>query len=188
VENLQLRPTFPDKPLIKTYVALCESCRFIAPLQLLFLEIFELNSKFLSYAISKMLKWNKKGGTRRRRRAPCVVRALRPRRPRGVLAMLRRTDPRGLRCGPRASHEASTGSKAATPCPGTPQANRRQAPRYTCRVPPTTPHPPVHAPLKLAPQAGKCPRELPPRFLHHLASSVGLLSRPRPRGALSRRH
>jgi hypothetical protein len=60
MEKLQLRPTFPDKPLIKTYVALCESCRSIAPLQLLFLEIFKLVVTFLSFAFAKMLKWNKR--------------------------------------------------------------------------------------------------------------------------------
>jgi hypothetical protein len=68
VEKLQLRPTFPDKPLIKTYVALWESCRSIAPLQLSFLEIFNLVGTFWSYAISKQAKWNKKRPERRRRR------------------------------------------------------------------------------------------------------------------------
>jgi hypothetical protein len=91
VEKLQLRPTFPDKPLTKTYVALWENCRSIATLQLLFLEIFDLVDIFGSYAISKMLEWNQKGGTRHCHRALRVVRALRPRRPRGVLAMPRRT-------------------------------------------------------------------------------------------------
>jgi hypothetical protein len=60
VENLQLWPTFPDKRLIKTYDALWESCRSIAPLQLLFLEIFNLIGTFWSYAISKQAKWNEK--------------------------------------------------------------------------------------------------------------------------------
>jgi hypothetical protein len=53
VEKLQLRPTFPYKPLIKTYVTLWESCRSIAPLRLLFLEIFHLVGNFRSYGILK---------------------------------------------------------------------------------------------------------------------------------------
>jgi hypothetical protein len=73
VEKLQLRPTFPDKPLIKTYVALWESCRSIAPLQLLYLENFDLVVTFGSYAISKQGKWNRAGS--RRHRMPRVVRA-----------------------------------------------------------------------------------------------------------------
>jgi hypothetical protein len=79
MEKLQLRPTFPDKPLIKTYDALWESCRSIAPLQLLFLENFDLLVNFGSYAISKQGKWNRAGS--RRYRVPRVVRAF-----------LRRTD------------------------------------------------------------------------------------------------
>jgi hypothetical protein len=51
--KLQLQHDFPTNLLIKTYVALWESCRCIVPLQLLFLEIFKLHSKFLSYAILK---------------------------------------------------------------------------------------------------------------------------------------
>jgi hypothetical protein len=61
MEKLQLRPTFPGKPLIKTCVALRESCRSIAPLQLLFLKIFKLVVTFSSFAFVKMLKWNKRG-------------------------------------------------------------------------------------------------------------------------------
>jgi hypothetical protein len=68
VEKLQLRPTFPDKPLIKTYVALWESCRSIAPLQLLFLEIFKCVDIFKSYTILKLGKWNE--NVHRRRRNP----------------------------------------------------------------------------------------------------------------------
>jgi hypothetical protein len=60
VEKLQLRPTFPDKPSIKTYVALWKSCRSIAPLQLSFLENFNLVGTFWSYAILKQAKWNEK--------------------------------------------------------------------------------------------------------------------------------
>jgi hypothetical protein len=54
-EFCQLRPTFPDKPLLKHHVALCESCRFIAPVQLLFLEIFKFVGTFKSFVILKML-------------------------------------------------------------------------------------------------------------------------------------
>jgi hypothetical protein len=54
-EFCQLRPTFPDKPLLKHHVALCESCRFIAPLQLLFLEIFKFVGTFWGFAILKIL-------------------------------------------------------------------------------------------------------------------------------------
>jgi hypothetical protein len=59
VEKLQLWPTFPGKRLIKIYVALWESCRSIAPLQLLFLEIFHLVGNFRSYEISKSVSRNK---------------------------------------------------------------------------------------------------------------------------------
>jgi hypothetical protein len=59
VENLQLRSAFLGKPLIKTYVALRESCRSIAPLQLCFWEIFHLVDDFWSFAISKRAKRNK---------------------------------------------------------------------------------------------------------------------------------
>jgi hypothetical protein len=74
VEKLSLQHIFPTNLLIKTYVALCESCRSIAPLQLLFLEIFKFVDNFWSFAISKRLKRNR---TRdgRRRRAPSVSRA-----------------------------------------------------------------------------------------------------------------
>jgi hypothetical protein len=54
--------------LIKTYVALWESCRSIAPLQLSFLEIFNLVGTFWSYAISKQAKWNEKRPERRNAR------------------------------------------------------------------------------------------------------------------------
>jgi hypothetical protein len=56
-EFCQLRPTFPDKPLIETYVALWESCRSIAPLQLLSLEIFDLVVTFGGCAILKTGTW-----------------------------------------------------------------------------------------------------------------------------------
>jgi hypothetical protein len=68
VEKLQLRPTFPGKPLIKTNIALWESCRSIVPLQLLFLEIFKCVDIFKSYTILKLGKWNE--NVHRRRRHP----------------------------------------------------------------------------------------------------------------------
>jgi hypothetical protein len=46
VEKLQLQHDFPTNLLVKTYDALCESCRTIAPLKLLFLEIFLLVGNF----------------------------------------------------------------------------------------------------------------------------------------------
>jgi hypothetical protein len=58
-EFCQLRPTFPDKPLIKTYDALCESCRSIASLQILFLEIFKCVDTFWSFIISKSVSRNR---------------------------------------------------------------------------------------------------------------------------------
>jgi hypothetical protein len=61
VEKLQLWPMFPGKRLIKTYDGLWESCRSIAPLQLCFLEIFDLVVTFGSYAISKQGKWKRAG-------------------------------------------------------------------------------------------------------------------------------
>jgi hypothetical protein len=90
-EFCQLRPTFPDKPLIKTYIALWESCRSIAPLQLCFLEIFEFVDDFWSFAISKRPKRNKTWAGRRRHRALMHARAFQTRRPRVVVAILLRT-------------------------------------------------------------------------------------------------
>jgi hypothetical protein len=72
VEKLQLWPTFPDKRLIKTYDALLESCRSMAPLQLCSLEIFDLVVTFGSYAISKQGKWNRAGS-----QCHCVPRVVR---------------------------------------------------------------------------------------------------------------
>jgi hypothetical protein len=95
VENLQLRPTFPDKPLIKTYVALWESCRSIAPLQLLFLEIFKFVDNFWTFAISKRLKRNKLV-TGDVVAAPSASRVSGPRRPRGFRALPQRTDVPGV--------------------------------------------------------------------------------------------
>jgi hypothetical protein len=91
-EFCQLRPTFPDKPLLKHHVALCESCRTIAPLQLLFSEIFKLDDTFSSFAISKGLKRNRTGDGRHRRRAQRVMSASGPRQPRGFLSLFRCTD------------------------------------------------------------------------------------------------
>jgi hypothetical protein len=61
----KLRSRFPNSstrfcpnPLIKTYSALCESRRSIAPLQLLFLEIFKFYSKLLSSANCYTVKLN----------------------------------------------------------------------------------------------------------------------------------
>jgi hypothetical protein len=88
VEKLQLRPTFPGKPLIKTYVAPWESCRSIAPLQLLFLEIFKYVDIFKSYAILKTGTWS--GSVRRRR--PAGARAICQRRSRAAHARRRCTD------------------------------------------------------------------------------------------------
>jgi hypothetical protein len=65
--KLQLRSTFPGKPLIKTYVSLWQSCRSTTPLQLLFLENFDLVDTFRSYAISKQGKWNRARPVSRRR-------------------------------------------------------------------------------------------------------------------------
>jgi hypothetical protein len=95
VENLQLRPTFPGKPLIKTYDALWESCRSIAHLQLLFLEIFKFVDNFWSFAISKRLKRNKLV-TSDIVAAPSASRASGPRQPRGFRALPRRTDVPGV--------------------------------------------------------------------------------------------
>jgi hypothetical protein len=76
--------------LIKTYDTLCESCRSIAPLQLLFLEFFKLVGTFWSFAILKRLKQNRTWDGWRRRRAQRVARASGPRRPRGFCVFLRR--------------------------------------------------------------------------------------------------
>jgi hypothetical protein len=97
VENLQLRSAFPGKPLIKTYVALRESCRSIAPLQLCFWEIFNLVDDFWSFAISKTVKRNR-NGRRHRAAAPARVRGSAPTwRPSPGPAY---GWPRRLRCGP----------------------------------------------------------------------------------------
>jgi hypothetical protein len=80
VGKLQLWPTFPGKRLIKTYATLWKSCRSIAPLQLSYLEIFNLVGTFWSYAISKQAKWNENGRSadvaalRRARVSPCATR------------------------------------------------------------------------------------------------------------------
>jgi hypothetical protein len=68
-EFCQLRPTFPDKPLIKTYVALWESCSPIVALQLSFLEIFKLSTRKVSSTFLKTRKPNKMGAGRWRHRA-----------------------------------------------------------------------------------------------------------------------
>jgi hypothetical protein len=60
---------FPDKRLIKTYDALWESFRSIAPLQLLFLEIFEYVDTFWSYGVLKAGSRNLNGRRRRGHRA-----------------------------------------------------------------------------------------------------------------------
>jgi hypothetical protein len=65
VEKLQLRRDFPTNLLIKTYVSLWKSCRSIAPLQLLFLEIFKFYSKILRFAFSK-------GAAPNKNEHPCV--------------------------------------------------------------------------------------------------------------------
>jgi hypothetical protein len=69
VGKLQLRYDYPTNPVIKTYDTLCESCRSIAPLQLLFLENFEFVVTFRSSAISNQVTRNRYRCWRRRRRA-----------------------------------------------------------------------------------------------------------------------
>jgi hypothetical protein len=65
--------------LIKTYISLWESCRSIAPLQLLVLEIFEYVDTFWSFIISKTGSRNWNGRRRRelsaRARAPAFFAA-----------------------------------------------------------------------------------------------------------------
>jgi hypothetical protein len=58
-EFCQLQPTFPDKPLLKHHVALCESCRSVVPLQLLFFEIFDLVDVLGSFLFLKIGSQNK---------------------------------------------------------------------------------------------------------------------------------
>jgi hypothetical protein len=65
----------PRQTVDKTYVALWESCRSIAPLQLLFLEIFKFVDNFWSFAISKRHKRNRTGDGRRRRSSQAASRA-----------------------------------------------------------------------------------------------------------------
>jgi hypothetical protein len=155
VENLQLRSTFPGKRLIKTYDALWESCRSIAPLQLFFSEIFDLVGTFWSFAISKRPKriklelgvgvaalQNKAGtparsATRRSTRAPVYGSrgnsGVDPRPSRGASVRLwtvRRAqgrDRRGLAAGP-SGHALA---QAATQ--GTPGACKRPAGREALR-------------------------------------------------------
>jgi hypothetical protein len=131
VEKLQLRPTFPDKPLIKIYVALWESCRSIAPLQLLFLEIFKYVDIFKNYAILKTGTWS---GSMRRHR-PARARAICQRRSHAAHA--RCTDastpplwttrtPWRLRM-PRASYAAPRDVAAAWQRAARPRATARRA-------------------------------------------------------------
>jgi hypothetical protein len=133
VEKLQLRPTFPGKPLIKTYVALWESCRSIVSLQLSFLEIFDLVVTFASYAILKPGKWNKT-------RPGDVVTALWCTRVRsscvGHVAGSHCSGVRthgSLRCGPARASTAPRLPPRYAPRPGRrevwPRAQRRHAPR-----------------------------------------------------------
>jgi hypothetical protein len=103
VENLQLRPTFPDKRLIKTYDALWESCRSIAPLQLLCLEIFNLIATLGSYVFLNLRKWNKTGTRRRHHLALARARPRPAAWPRGARGGVRRTDAGVHRCGPGAA-------------------------------------------------------------------------------------
>jgi hypothetical protein len=83
VEKLQLRRDFPPNPLIKTYVSLWGSCRSIAPLQLLFLEIFKFYSRILRFAFLKGAKPNESEhpctGSRSRAMGAAVARATRRR-------------------------------------------------------------------------------------------------------------
>jgi hypothetical protein len=58
---LEFQRVFSTNPLIKTYVTLCQSCRSIAPLQILFLDIFEYDDTFWSFIISKRESRNKIG-------------------------------------------------------------------------------------------------------------------------------
>jgi hypothetical protein len=116
MDNLQLRPTFPDKRLIKTYDALWESCRSIAPLQLLFLEIFKFVDNFWSFVISKAGPRNKNG---RRRRAAAPARASAASRPRGDQTLVRCTDGLGV----------SAVEQAATVGPPSPLTPAYAAPR-----------------------------------------------------------
>jgi hypothetical protein len=67
-EFCQLRPTFPDTPLLKHHVAHWESCRSIAPLQLLVLEIFKCVDTFTGFIVLKTGAWN--GYMHRRRSRP----------------------------------------------------------------------------------------------------------------------
>jgi hypothetical protein len=89
---------FPTNPLIKTYDALCESCRSIVSLQLLFLENFNLVGTFWSLGFLKPGKWNENRVGRHSR----VVHVCEPSAcpPRVVTSALRRTDPRSRRGGP----------------------------------------------------------------------------------------
>jgi hypothetical protein len=71
VEKLQLQHDFPTNLLIKTYDTLCESCRSIAPLQLLFLENFNLVATFWSITFLNRAKPNQRSATApSRSRAP----------------------------------------------------------------------------------------------------------------------
>jgi hypothetical protein len=58
---LEFQRVFSTNQLIKTYVTLCESCRSIAPLQLLFLDIFKYDDTFWSFIILKTESRNKIG-------------------------------------------------------------------------------------------------------------------------------
>jgi hypothetical protein len=111
--------TFPDKPLIKTYVALWESCRSIAPLQLLFSEIFKFVDTFWSFVISKTKSWNWFESPtslcrtpERRARTPDSVGHVSSSRCSGVRVPWR------CRCGPAQHRGYSALTQGRTSCPG----------------------------------------------------------------------
>jgi hypothetical protein len=116
-EFCQLRPTFLDKPLLKHHVTLCKRCSPVVALPLPYLEIFELYSKFLSFAILKKAKLDKNRSRTQasprpvlRTHASCSATRRRPFAP--VYGR-----PRRLRCGPWTCRGPSTASVSRVPHP-----------------------------------------------------------------------
>jgi hypothetical protein len=127
-EILNVQRVFPTNLSRQTYVALCESCRSIAPLQLLYLEIFHLVGYLWSYGILKTVSRNDFGRWRRKVAPQRVVRArAQTAPPRVVPALLRCTDAVNLSPWTRAS---SLGPPP-TPLP----VRRSQAAHATSRGP-----------------------------------------------------
>jgi hypothetical protein len=110
--------------LIKTYDTLCESCRSIAPLQLLVLETFHLVDNYGSYAFFRGVKDLKTGSSDvhtapERECAPTPSCHALSRASTGVRRSWK------CRCGPARRRGPSASPSPCAPCPHKPRAPSR---------------------------------------------------------------